>query len=125
MSTSFEHLVEPNFTTNYIITILDGCSDNFVDTIPVFVQPTFNVDFETSFKKCYGENGYAKVIPTPLGSYSYIWNTVPEQNGDSVIALVNSDYEVIILDNTTDCSIVDTIRIPGYDILKSSFFSFD
>lgn len=123
LSTSFEHLVEPVTTTNYLVAISDGCSDDFIDTINIFVQPTFTIDFDASFKKCYGEDGYAKVIPSPLGDYSYSWNTVPEQTEDSIIALVNRDYEVNILNNYTKCSIRDTVRIPGYDILKASFFS--
>ena len=40
LSNSFQQLVSPTTSTNYIITSSDGCSDDNVDTIPIVVLPT-------------------------------------------------------------------------------------
>lgn len=122
LSSSFQHIVNPNTSTIYNITISDGCSDDFVDDIHLFVHPTFDIDFSTSMKKCYGENGYALAAVNPSGNYSYSWSTTPIQIGDSLSALVNKNYTVSIIDNNTQCIIEDTVTIPGYDLLIASFF---
>jgi len=46
-SNSFEQLVSPTSTTNYIITSSDGCSDDNIDTIKIVVLPTFTLSFLT------------------------------------------------------------------------------
>ena len=47
-TTSFNQLVSPNFSTSYIVTSSDGCSDDNIDTIDIFVLPSFELDFSTS-----------------------------------------------------------------------------
>ena len=89
----------------------------------MFVHSSFNIDFVTSNKKCYGDNGFAKVVCFPIDNYSYSWSTFPPQSNDTVFGLVNRDYQVEVLNNTTGCVVEDTVRIPGYDILEASFFS--
>ena len=60
LSSSFQHLVAPIFSTDYIVQVFDGCSDAVIDSIQIIVQPTFSNSFITSSKKCYGEMGFAK-----------------------------------------------------------------
>ncbi len=123
LSSSFQHIVSPTIPTIYNISISDGCSDDYLDSIYLFVHPNFSVDFNTSSKKCFGENGYASALISPSGDYSYQWLTNPIQSGDSLIAPVNRNYTVTITDNNTQCTIEDTITIPGYDLIRASFFS--
>jgi len=121
LSNSFNHLVSPNMATNYIVTASDGCSDETVDTIPIFVFNTFDLTFITSEKKCFGEYGFAKVTSNSLSNIDYQWNTNPITQGDSIYDLVNRDYIVTAIDQNTMCSIVDTVRISGYENLVSRF----
>ncbi|MDC3105055.1 PKD domain-containing protein, partial [bacterium] len=121
LSNSFNHLVSPTQTTNYIINISDGCSDDTFDTIPIFVFNSFDLSFVSSEKKCFGEFGFAKVSSNSLANIFYQWNTNPITNGDSIYALVNRNYVVTATDPSTDCNVIDTIRINGYDDLKSDF----
>ncbi|MEE2953882.1 MAG: gliding motility-associated C-terminal domain-containing protein [Bacteroidota bacterium] len=122
LSSSFEHLVEPNGTITYQVIISDGCSEDFIGNINVFVESSFNIDFVTSSKTCYGEEGFAQVICFPVGDYSYNWSTSPSQITDTVFGPVNRNYQVQVLNNITGCIVEGTIRIPGYDILQASFF---
>ena len=75
-TTSFNQLVSPNVSTSYIVTSTDGCSDDNIDTIDIFVLPSFELDFSTSEKQCYGEIGYVVVNTFPIGNYSFKWNTI-------------------------------------------------
>ena len=121
LSSSFQHLVEPLVSTNYIVEVADGCSDNVVNSIELIVEPTFSADFETSSQQCYGSMGFAKVEVTPIGSYSYQWDTDPGQISDSLVALVNRTYQLEVIDNVSMCTIEEIVTIPGYDNLIASF----
>ena len=121
LSNSFNHLVSPNITTNYIVTVSDGCSEETVDTIPIFVFNTFDLNFISSEKRCFGEFGYAIVNSNSTSNISYQWNTNPITYGDSINALVNRNYIVTATDLQTNCIVIDTIKIDGYDNLSANF----
>ena len=123
LSNSYNHLVNPSLTTTYFVSVSDACSDNIVDSIPIFVFPSFTASFSTSEKLCYGELGYAKVNVSPFSNYSYLWNTNPANFTDSIIDFVNKRYEVTVIDVNTKCQLLDTISIPGYDEINALFFA--
>ena len=123
LSNSFEHLISPSFSTLYIVSVSDACSDDVVDSIPVFVHPSFTASFSTSAKQCYGELGYVKVEVLPISNYIYKWNTNPINYTDSIVNFVNKRYEVIITDVFTNCELSDTITMPGYDQVEALFFA--
>ena len=120
LSNSFEHIVLPQQSfTNYIVNVSDNCSDNVIDTIPIFVYPTFDLNFSVSSKKCFGEKGYAIVSTNTNDSYSYLWDNGIKS--DSIYDFVNKTYNVKVTDNTTMCLIEDTITIPGYERIYAYF----
>tara|TARA_B100001250_G_scaffold115257_1_gene97646 strand:- start:4321 stop:8340 length:4020 start_codon:yes stop_codon:yes gene_type:complete len=121
LSNSFEHIIGPYVSTNYIVTISDGCSDNATDTIEIFVHDTFNILFNTSEKTCYGDSGFAKANVIPNGNYNYLWNDALSSNQDSIYALVNTTYQLIVTNINTNCYLEDTITIPGYSNVISYF----
>jgi len=123
LGSSFEHNVSPNNNTIYNVIVEDGCTEPVLATIDIFVHPSFSLNFITSVKYCYGENGFAKVNVNGSSSYSYQWNTVPIQTVDSIFEQVSKRYTVIVTDNVSGCSISDTITIPGYDDIIASFFA--
>lgn len=120
LSNSFSHLISPIQTTEYILTVSDGCSDNTSDTLKIFVFDTFNLNFSTSEKKCFGEIGYAKIISSS-NDLLYEWNTNPISYGDSISGTVDRNYTVKATNTLTNCIIYDTIRIQGYSNLSSIF----
>jgi len=122
LGSSFQHLVSPSVNTNYNVIVSDGCSESAIGNIDIFVYPSFSLSFNTSVKYCYGEYGFAKVNVTGNSSYSYQWNTNPIQTTDSIYAQVSKKYRVNVTDNFSNCTITDTITIPGYDDIIASFF---
>jgi len=123
LSNSFNHLVNHSVSTSYIVSVTDGCSDDVVESIPIFVFPNFSASFSTSTKLCYGEMGFAKVNVMPMATYTYQWSTNPVNVTDSITDFVNKTYEVIITNITTRCELTDTISIPGYDVVDALFFA--
>ena len=121
LSNSFEHLISPISSTDYIVTISDGCSNDATDTIQIYVYPNFDLSFTTSQKLCFGELGYSKVNVNPAGNYDFIWNDDISLKNDSLIAKVNNVYSVKVTDIVTNCSIEDTITIPGYQNVIAYF----
>ena len=121
LSNSFEHLISPSNSTDYIVISSDGCSQDSEDTISIYVHPSFNLSFSTSEKECYGEIGHAIVEISPVGNYSYLWNTSPQSDNDTIYEYVNKEYRVEVQDQNTQCMVSDTITIPGYDRIGAYF----
>ena len=113
--------VNPSVSTQYIVTVSDGCSDPVMDTIDIFVDPLFTASFETGAPKCYGDTGKATVVVNGNSDYSYVWDTEPAQYSDTVLALVSRTYSITITDDKTGCRIDSSIKIPGYENIVANF----
>lgn len=118
---SLQHTVAPTATTVYIVTVEDGCSEPAADTLTVTVNQPFSIDFDTSAQLCYGDTGFAVVLPSISGNFTYIWDTDPPQFGDTVWAPVTSDYNVIVTNLNSDCDVSGTVTIPGYSSINANF----
>ena len=120
LSNSFSHLISPFQSTEYIISVSDGCSDSTFDTLQIFVFDSFNLNFTTSEKQCFGEYDHAKVFSNS-NDLVYEWNTNPIIYGDSINEIVDRNYIVKATNTQTKCIIYDTIRIQGFSNLSSKF----
>jgi gliding motility-associated-like protein len=101
------------FTTTdagvYSVVITDtatGCSSASASgTVTVNALPTVTVNSPTV---CQGTNAVVTAIPSPTGTYSYVW-TVPTGatnpgDIDSFTATLSGTYTVVITDTTTGCT---------------------
>jgi len=122
LGSSFEHNVSPTSNTTYNVIVTDGCTEPAIGVIDIFVYPTFSLSFNTSTKDCYVEDGFAKVTVNGNSTYSYQWNTNPPETSDSIVANVSKTYTIKVTDNSSNCSISDTVTIPGYDNIIADFF---
>ena len=59
----------------------------------------------------------------PSGNYSYRWNTNPVQLTDTIYSFVDKNYTVEVRDENTGCTLSDTVTIPGYKNIFTSFFT--
>ncbi len=121
LSPSFKHLLNPQTSTQYIVTVSDGCSEPVTDTIDILVNQPFQINFDSSLIQCYGESGWLTAIPSVAGNYSFVWNTIPAQAGDTVFAKVWFDYTVRVTDLNSTCYFDATARIPGWDRIFAKF----
>ena len=112
--------VYPTILTNYMVTLSDGCSDDQIKTVPVFVHAKPRGGIITSPIQCFGEDGWAKVVMLDNQNYTYDWNTNPVSFADSIFLPVKSRHRVIATNTVTGCKYDTTAIIPGYDLVKAA-----
>lgn len=115
------HVVSPTSTTSYTVTVTDGCSDPWIDTITVVISPSYTVTFNMSAITCYGDPGFATAVVAPSGNYAYSWNTTPPQFTPMVTGLAGKSYLLHVKNNATGCTFDTLVKIPSYPVIKALF----
>lgn len=97
------------------------CRENYWDNILLNVTSTTAVSANVSGVDiaCNGENnGVASVTPSGASSYTYEWNTVPQQTTSSISGLGAGTYTVTV--TSAGCTVVDSIKISEPPVLDNS-----
>jgi gliding motility-associated-like protein len=113
----------PAASGNYWVTISDGCSDAATDSVFILVNPKVSAQIQTSPITCYGQKGFAEVIPGTADVYQVTWRTAPPVNNFRINAPVANKYYVDILNVTTGCRLDTFAVIPGYGKIKAYFMT--
>ncbi len=111
----------PAASGNYWVTISDGCSDDATDSVYILVNPKVAAQIQTSPIACYGQMGFAEVIPGTSDSYQVTWRTSPPVVNFRVNAPVANKYYVDILNLATGCRLDTFAVIPGYGKIQAYF----
>ncbi|MDA9261965.1 gliding motility-associated C-terminal domain-containing protein [Flavobacteriales bacterium] len=111
-------IVSPTTTTQYIVTIDDGCSKSSSDTTTITVL-SINPNVFTSTPVCFGEIGYATYDLTQKSIYNFTW-TKPSVIGDTVFG-VGNDSAYLRVSNNFGCFIDTFLVIPGYGFIDADF----
>ena len=114
------HLVLPDGTTDYSVTVSDGCSDPAIGTLTVTVLPEIQLSFQDGPTVCYGDTTWALVVPNPPGNYSYTWQTNPPFSGQQFFGLSRT-YTVEVVDLERGCKTEGDVTLPGYDPIAANF----
>jgi gliding motility-associated-like protein len=114
------HLVTPESTTSYAVTVSDGCSDPAVGVLEIVVRPQITVSFTTGPPVCYGIETFAIATASPAGSYAYTWLTNPPRYGPEMQAL-SGVYRLEVVETQTGCRTEDEVRLPGYKPIQANF----
>ncbi|MCI5055174.1 MAG: gliding motility-associated C-terminal domain-containing protein, partial [Flavobacteriales bacterium] len=114
------HNVSPVVDQWYVCITNDGCSDPVIDSFFVLVHPPFDVDVQTSNKKCFGEEGYAVAVPNPSGSYNYDWS-ISALTTDSIPGMAGDIITLKTVDAQTGCERDTLFKIPNYNAVKALF----
>lgn len=113
--------VSPAASTNYTITVTDGCSEPAIATVPIYRhhRPYFSVT--TSPPVCFGQKGWIKLRMKDGDPYRYIWDVSPVYFGDSLSAMSGNLYRVTAENLKTGCITDTSIEIPGYKAITAAF----
>ncbi|MBP6184438.1 MAG: gliding motility-associated C-terminal domain-containing protein [Saprospiraceae bacterium] len=114
------HLVIPNGTTSYTVTVSDGCSDPASGSLEIVVRPQIDLSFQTGPLVCYGDTTYATVTALPLSAYDYTWQTNPPRKGSTINGL-SGTYNVEVVDIKTGCKTDGKVSVPGYPPIRANF----
>lgn len=115
--------VSPASTTEYILTVWEGCYDS--DSVTVFVDPLPNVNASADIMtSCYADT----VTLNAGGADDYLWSSAdPTLNGQEelqspvVVPLETTTYYLNGTDTSTSCVNKDSVVITVRDLLLSDF----
>lgn len=116
-----EKVVQPSSSTQYIVTVSDGCSEDKIDTVNIHVFPKFTINFTVGDSVCYDEPNFAEAYITEPGNYTFTWGTLPVSHAEGISAPAGHDYELTVRDNTSGCVQDSSVRIPSYSFIMANF----
>jgi gliding motility-associated-like protein len=105
------------------VTITDGCSDSYSDSVYINVFPKIETDAITSDTQCYGTVGFAELQPRLTDPYSVRWFTTPPRFTNRISAQVATTYDFRIQNLNTKCILDSGIYIPSYPRINAYFIT--
>jgi gliding motility-associated-like protein len=113
------HLVNPDQSTWYRITVTDQCSDPLSDSVYIHVFAPFSVNVTTGPEVCYGNQTYAEVL-LDTSMYQILWLSSPPTNQSRYDGLPGI-YTVEIMEKASGCLQRETVRLPGAAPIAANF----
>src|ERR1051325_11118501 len=102
-------------------TTINGCSQNFCDTIRVVFPPPLTMSVTPTNVSCFGANNGTATVSTGGGipQYTYSWSTIPPQSGSTATGLSAGNYTVTVSDSV-GCTYTNTFVIASPTGLTAS-----
>lgn len=113
-----QQIVSPAQTTEYLVTISDGCSV-LRDTVTIVVADPIQFQVQTSAPDCYGNPAWAVVAASQ--PYSLNWNNQSFAPGDTLPATASATVNLRVRDNLSGCSTDTAIVLPGFPLVQAQF----
>lgn len=114
------HIIFPDQTTTYTVLLYDGCSDDVTLDLEIYVQDTFNVDFNFGPEVCYGDSSFVQLLLDPQENFEVIWDeTLLDQN--SIYYNLPGTYPLMITDLKSGCAQEYFVQVPGALPLGAGF----
>jgi gliding motility-associated-like protein len=116
----FSHIVNPQNTTLYTVTIADGCSEPYIGSALVYVHQLFDIDVVTGPAVCYDDTSYIEIIPPLPDQYAVYWqlDTVFE---NTYLEGQPGIYTAEVVELFSGCSQTFDVSIPGPPPLSANF----
>jgi gliding motility-associated-like protein len=114
------HIVTPTSSTWYYVSVDDGCSVSYYDSVFVYVYPEFAADLIEGPEVCYGDSTWVEVSTPNQTDYEVVWQTSPEITGFRYDGLPGF-YSVRINELFSGCFEELTVVLPGAAPLKANF----
>jgi gliding motility-associated-like protein len=115
--------IRPPNTQWVHVTISDGCSEPYSDSLFIHVFPKIEVDAITSDTQCYGTVGFAELTPRLTDPYALTWYTTPPRFTNRISAQVSTTYDFRVQNLLTKCLLDSGIYIPSYPRINAHFIT--
>lgn len=114
------HIVSPAVSTQYTVTVTDGCSEPFTGTASIHVYQEFDIEVLPGPPVCFDDTSYVEILPPIPGQYLVQWqlDTIyesPYLEGNPGI------YEAEVTELFSGCKQTFDIQIPGPPPLSANF----
>ncbi len=113
------HAVQPDVSTQYTVTVSDGCTLPTTATVSVSVADSINFTYTTNPPVCYGEQGFIDLQLPNDGNYTVEWQHTPQNT--TQITGVAATYYATITNTDTGCETETMIDMPSYPLLYAGF----
>ena len=120
LGTGNTQYASPSNTTEYMVTLEDGCTEAVTKSLNVFVHPQINTQVEAGAPVCYEDSTFAMVDVYPESDYTIAWSTSPITYGNTIVSHPRS-YVVTITDENNGCFLEDEVTVPGYPLITANF----
>lgn len=114
------HIVNPDETTRYYVSLDDGCSETFRDSVQVYVHPIFSVDESVGPEVCFEDKTWVELSPPNRQEYSVEWLTDPVYSGFRFEGQPGI-YSVLVTELFSGCAQEYDVILPGEAPLRANF----
>lgn len=114
------HIVNPTASTTYTISVNDGCSEEFTDSVEIFVYPEFDISLNPGPAVCYDDTTFMEVNISSPQNYAFTWDEQPWVNGNILTGRPGL-YALTITELFSGCEQEYDIVLPGATPLKANF----
>lgn len=114
------HIVSPQLTTTYNVTVADGCSEPFTGSAVVYVHQPFAIDIVRGPAVCFDDTSSIEIIPPHPDNYAVYWQL------DSIFESTILEgrpgiYPVEVVELFSGCIQEYDMVIPGPPPLSANF----
>lgn len=114
------HIIWPGQSTNYSVTLTDGCSDELYLDLEINVVDSFEVDFNYGPEVCFGDSSFVELLLDNSDQYNILWNGGLTVGGTSFNNLPGT-YSLDIEEVNTGCRQDYILDIPGSEPIGAGF----
>ena len=114
------HIVNPTTSRWYRVELSDGCSDNYYDSVRVYVYPEFDVDVNMGPDVCFEDTTWLEIITPDLDNYEVNWLINPPYSGFRYEGNPGL-YTIEVSELFSGCVQEYDVLMPGEDPLKANF----
>ncbi|MDX1685612.1 MAG: gliding motility-associated C-terminal domain-containing protein [Saprospiraceae bacterium] len=115
------HIIRPDQSGWYYVTVEDGCSLAYRDSIFIYVYPEFTVDYETGPEVCYGDTTWLRVIPPNETDYRLSTDDEDIFLNGFMVQGISGFYNFKIEELFSGCTEEVTLELEGADPLRANF----
>ncbi len=101
----------------FTITVTDSRGCTFIDAVSVIEPTPITAVLSQQAASCYGENDAKAFItasggtPDPNNQYTYLWGTIPVQQGQQAINLTGGQTYTVTITDENNCVLIKNITI--------------
>ncbi len=112
----------PETSQYYYVSIEDGCSDPFIDSVFIEVLPPIQTLVSTSDTLCFGEDGgFAAALVETAGNFSIDWAGNGSVEDNLISTTAGSIVNLLVTDLDNGCEFDSLVLVPSFTPISALF----
>lgn len=114
------HIVRPEQHSWYTVTVVDGCSEPYIDSAYVHVFPPFDIEVVEGPPVCHEDSSFLEILTILPGQYQFEWQLATVIEGPYIEGPPGI-YQLEVTELFSGCVQEYDIAIPGPPPLSANF----